>query len=64
MSTEALQEKLITLRQRVEQLEKTFLSASCSLTEEDAQSTQAFLELQHKLSFLIQRNPLGLTVNN
>jgi PAS domain S-box-containing protein len=60
MSTETRQEELTILRQRVEELEKALLSASCAVKEQDSQDTETFLELQHKLSFLIQRNPLAI----
>ncbi|WYL95897.1 MAG: ATP-binding protein [Gloeotrichia echinulata IR180] len=70
MSTEALHEELTTLRQRIEQLERAFLFASRSIKQQyrlwmNSQHTgETIKELQHKLSFLMQRHPLGVITWN
>jgi hypothetical protein len=66
MSTEVLHEELITLRQRVAKLEKVLSFASHSLKQQyrywmNSKDTQQVLkESQHKLSLLIESNPLAV----
>ncbi len=61
-----MQQELTTLRERVNQLEKALLSGSRSIKQQFAvwmkfrHTEQALKESQHKLSFLIQRHPLGV----
>ena len=70
MSTEAIYEELTTLRQRTEQLEKAFSSASRAVKQQyrlwiDSQRTgETLTELRHRLSFMMQRHPLGVIVWN
>jgi two-component system, NtrC family, sensor kinase len=65
-STDTSTDELTLLRQRIEQLEKSLSSANDSLKEQynlykDYQKTeQALRESHHKLSFLMQNNPLGV----
>ncbi|BAZ31652.1 PAS/PAC sensor signal transduction histidine kinase [Cylindrospermum sp. NIES-4074] len=58
MSTESLYQEITALRLRVAELEKALLSVSVSVQLQDALETVR--ELQHKLSFLVQCNPLGV----
>ncbi|MBD2353916.1 PAS domain S-box protein [Tolypothrix sp. FACHB-123] len=66
MSTEAIYEELTTLRQRTEQLEKAFASASRAVKQQyrlwiDSQRVgETLTELRHRLSFMTQRHPLGV----
>jgi two-component system, NtrC family, sensor kinase len=66
MSTEAIYEELTTLRQRTEQLEKAFASASRAVKQQyrlwiDSQRAgETLTQLRHRLSFMIQRHPLGV----
>ncbi|MBD2201265.1 PAS domain S-box protein [Calothrix sp. FACHB-1219] len=66
MSTEAIYEELTTLRQRTEQLEKAFSSATRAVKQQyrlwiDSQRAgETVTELRHRLSFMIQRHPLGV----
>ncbi|MDF5732957.1 MAG: PAS domain S-box protein [Rhizonema sp. PD38] len=61
-----MHQELVTLRQRVHQLEKALSSASRSIKEQYAlwinfrQTEQALRESQHQFSFLVQRHPLAV----
>ncbi len=65
-----MQQELVTLRQRVHQLEKALSSASRSIKEQYGlwihfrQTEQALRESQHQFSFLIQRHPLAVITWN
>ncbi len=65
-----MQQELIALRQRVKQLEKALKDANRSIEEQSAlwmkfpHTEQTLKELQHKLSFLFERHPLGVITWN
>ncbi|BAZ31653.1 putative histidine kinase [Cylindrospermum sp. NIES-4074] len=58
MSTESPYQEITSLRLRVAELEKALFSSHSSVQQQDALFKVG--ELQHKLSFLVQSNPLGI----